>query len=54
MPHSHLSRSQAREVPKRTVRDDPQYKEIKKMIEDFPPEKMDLLKTYIQRWLRPH
>ncbi|MGB9617826.1 MAG: hypothetical protein ACPL7J_10940, partial [Desulfomonilaceae bacterium] len=53
MPHTQTSGSPPRKGAKRSVRDDPQYKEIKKMIEDFPPEKMDLLKTYIQRWLRP-
>lgn len=53
MHNLHSSGSQARKALKRSVKDDPQYKEIKRMIEDFPAEKMDLLKVYIQRWLRP-
>jgi hypothetical protein len=38
--------------PHRPLRDDPKYDEIKKMIEDFPRERLEELKRYIQRWLR--
>lgn len=37
--------------PYRPLRDDPRYDEIKKMIEEFPEERLDELKRYIQRWL---
>ncbi|MEI7450554.1 MAG: hypothetical protein WCJ75_13120 [Desulfomonile sp.] len=33
------------------VPDDPRYDEIKRIIENFPREKMENLKSYIQRWL---
>lgn len=36
---------------RQVIREDPRYDEIKKIIENFPPEKMELLKSYIQRWL---
>lgn len=53
MPQTETSRPQLRNASKGSIRDDPRYEEIKKMIEEFPPDKMDLLKTYIQRWLTP-
>ncbi len=53
MPQTQTSRPQIRKTAKRSLKDDPRYEEIKKMIEEFPPDKMDLLKTYIQRWLSP-
>ena len=38
-------------MPKRhPLRDDPRYDEFKKILEDFPPEKMEELKTFIKRW----
>lgn len=38
--------------PYRRFREDPAYDEIKKMIENFPSDKMEQLKLYIERWLR--
>ena len=38
-------------IPKhRPLRDDPRYDELKKILENFPPEKMEELKTFIKRW----
>ena len=34
----------------RPLRDDPRYNELKKILENFPPEKMEELKTFIKRW----
>jgi len=36
----------------RRLRLDPRYEEIKRIIDEFPPEKLDLLKRYIDSWLR--
>ncbi len=44
--------SNPRRQPYRPLRDDPRYDEIKRIIENWPPENMDKLRTYIQRWLR--
>jgi hypothetical protein len=41
-----------RRRPYRSLREDPRYNEIKRMIDDFPPDKMEKLKNYIKRWLR--
>jgi hypothetical protein len=38
--------------PYRPLRDDPRYQEIKKMIEEFPAERLEELERYIKRWLR--
>jgi hypothetical protein len=38
----------------RSLRDDPQYDELKKILEEFPPEKMEELKVFIKRWGRRH
>ena len=38
--------------PYRCLRDDPRYAEIKRMIDQFPSERMEELKLYIQRWTR--
>jgi hypothetical protein len=46
------SRIEGQRQPYRPIRDDPKYDEIKKIIEKFPPEQMDRLKRYIQRWIR--
>jgi hypothetical protein len=37
--------------PYRRLREDPRYDEIKRIIENFPADKMEQLKDYIQRWL---
>lgn len=37
--------------PYRPFREDPHYSEIKKMIEDLPPDKMIELKNYLDNWL---
>ncbi len=37
--------------PSGDLHDDPRYMEIKKIIEDFPPEKLKLLKKYIESWI---
>ncbi len=37
--------------PYLSLRDHPRFEEIKRLIEAFPPDKMDRLKTYINRWL---
>jgi hypothetical protein len=37
--------------PSGDLHDDPRYMEIKKIIEDFPPEKLKLLKRYIDSWV---
>jgi hypothetical protein len=34
----------------RSLRDDPQYDELKKILEEFPPEKMEKLKMIIKSW----
>jgi len=44
--------TKVRRQPYGSFRDDPRYEEIKRIIENWPPEKMDKLKNYIQRWLR--
>ena len=36
--------------PYRRLRDDPRYAEIKRIIDQFPAEKMEELKLYIERW----
>lgn len=38
--------------PYRNLRDDPRYDEIKKIIEGVPPEKIEMLKRYLQNLLR--
>ena len=38
--------------PYRSLREDPRYAEIKQMIDDFPAERMDQLRSFINRWLR--
>jgi hypothetical protein len=35
---------------RRPLRDDPRYDELKRILENFPPEKMEELKTSIRRW----
>jgi len=52
MQTADASGPRTRRRPYRPFREDPKYDEIKKLIEDFPPEKMDKLRSYIQRWLR--
>ncbi|MEW6139983.1 MAG: hypothetical protein AB1733_17300 [Thermodesulfobacteriota bacterium] len=47
-----VSRVEASGVPYRSLREDPRYDEIRKLIEDFPPEHMEKLRLYIERWLR--
>jgi hypothetical protein len=38
-------------IPKhRPLMDDPRYDELKKILENFPSEKMEELKTLIRRW----
>jgi hypothetical protein len=36
--------------PYRDLREDPRYDELKRIIENFPRDKMHRLKSYIQRW----
>lgn len=38
--------------PYRSLREDPRYAEIKRIIDEFPAEKMDQLRSFINRWLR--
>ncbi len=38
--------------PYRNLREDPRYAEIKKIIEEFPKDKMGKLRSYIKSWLR--
>lgn len=47
-----VSGAQNQRRPYRRLREDPRYDEIKRIIEDFPADKMEKLKDYIQRWLR--
>jgi hypothetical protein len=48
-----MDSSQGKTLPKsHPFRDDPNYLEIKKMIENFPADRMKQLKMYIERWLR--
>jgi hypothetical protein len=47
-----MDSSQGKTLPKSRFRDDPNYLEIKKMIENFPEDRMKQLKMYIERWLR--
>ncbi len=47
-----VSGAKTRRQAYRPLQEDPRYDEIKKMIDDFPAEKMEKLKTYIERWLR--
>lgn len=51
METSDVSGAKDRRRPYRSLREDPRYNEIKRMIDDFPPDKMDKLKNYIKRWL---
>ncbi len=37
--------------PYLSLREHPRYEEIKRLIEAFPPDKMDRLKTYINQWI---
>jgi len=46
------SASENRHRPYRHLREDPRYPELKRIIEDFPPEKLAELRSYIKRWLR--
>jgi hypothetical protein len=34
-----------------TLSEHPRYAELKKIIDDFPPEKMKKLESYIKQWL---
>jgi len=52
MPNIEVLGTQDADAPHRCIREDPRYDELKKMIEEFPPEKMELLKSYIQKWLK--
>lgn len=45
-------RIEGQQQPYRPIRDDPKYDEIKEIIDKFPPEQMERLKRYIQRWIR--
>ena len=38
--------------PYKTLREDPRYDELKKIIDELPPEKIEKLKSYIRSWLR--
>ncbi|MDQ7784083.1 MAG: hypothetical protein RDU20_14460 [Desulfomonilaceae bacterium] len=38
--------------PYRRLREDPRYHELKKLVDEFPPEKMERLRMYIQQWSR--
>jgi|WetSurMetagenome_2_1015567.scaffolds.fasta_scaffold190088_2 hypothetical protein len=52
MTNFNALRSSVPSRPRRPLRDDPRYHEIKKMIEEFPTEHLEELKRYIQRWSR--
>lgn len=43
--------SRAKRTPYKPLRKDPRYREIKRMIEDFPPDRMEKLRRYIEEWL---
>lgn len=43
---------QPRQQPYKPIRDDPRYAEIVNIIDKFPPEQMERLKRYIERWIR--
>lgn len=52
MPNIEALETQDVDAPHRGIREDPRYEELKKIIDEFPPEKIDLLKSYIQKWLK--
>jgi hypothetical protein len=52
MQTTDVSGSKTRRQPYRPLQEDRRYDEIKKIIDDFPAEKLEKLKTYIERWLR--
>lgn len=46
------SGTQSQPQPYRNIREDPRYAEIKKIIDEFPKDKMGKLRSYINRFLR--
>lgn len=36
--------------PYRSLREDPKFDQIRRLIENLPPDKIRLLEKYIQRW----
>ena len=38
--------------PYRTLREDPRYDELRKIIDELPPDKIEKLKTYVRKWSR--
>lgn len=52
MRSTEASGAKTRRQPYRPLHEDRRYDEIKRIIDDCPAEKMEKLKTYIERWLR--
>jgi hypothetical protein len=52
MQNYETSGAKTRGRPYRNLRDEPKYEELKKIISDLPPDKMEKLKSYIQRLVR--
>ena len=52
MSNYEVSGAESRGRPYRKLRDEPKYEELKKIINDLPPDKMEKLKSYIQRLVR--
>ncbi len=52
MRSSDASGAKTTRQPYRPLREDQRYDEIKRIIDDCPAEKMEKLKTDIERWLR--
>ncbi|MDD3472732.1 MAG: hypothetical protein PHS86_08115 [Syntrophaceae bacterium] len=49
MPSLEADRFQSSSTPYKTLKDDPKYDQIKRLIENLPPDKMSLLDNYIKR-----
>ncbi len=43
--------TKAKPQPYRPLREHPRYRELKRIIEEMPAEKMQKLKKYIDKWL---
>ncbi|MFC1836514.1 hypothetical protein ACFL2Q_17620 [Thermodesulfobacteriota bacterium] len=52
MPSANATGAETAGRPYRSLREDPRYHELKRIIDNLSTEKMDKLKTYIKKWSR--
>ncbi len=52
MSKPEVDRAQPEPRPYRNLKEEPHYEEIRRLIDNLPPEKMERLKSYIKRWMK--